>query len=483
MARNRVIKPKFWDDAKIGRLTRDARLLYIGLWNFSDDIGVVIGNSIWLKSKIFPYDQIQIQQFEKWMNELVINGFVCLLSYKGERFIYLPNFTRHQVINKPNYEDLNIPKSLIDNAKDEITEQSRNTTVSFTEQYVTKIEIEREEEYPPYNSPQGEEVPSESDESDKINYNALMDTFNKMFEGKLPKITAMTDKRKKAVKARSSEHGKKAIMDVLDNVCQSSFLLGHNNQNWSCDFDWIFRPTNFIKILEGNYNGTRLSKNQQDSEQRKRDSVLAVATTVREAAAKRERNLKQRALLNKYPDPAQFILDYNPDLQFKLVRCNATHSELALNDSIPSLGLLSSTYGDETPIEWLKIQFGSLNDFAEVSTKIAKEQLSELSEIFLSEYYYINAAEICFFIARFKAGKYGRFYGSIDPLKITSAMLDYVSERWKDIERKERERYRNQREKEIEERGNNRISYAEYQELKRRAESGDEKAQKMLISP
>lgn len=297
MARNRVIKPKFWDDAKIGRLTRDARLLYIGLWNFSDDIGVVIGNSIWLKSKIFPYDQIQIQQFEKWMNELVINGFICLLSYKGERFIYLPNFTRHQVINKPNYEDLNIPKSLIDNAKDEITEQSRNTTVSFTEQYVTKIEIEREEEYPPYNSPQGEEVPSESDESDKINYNALMDTFNKMFEGKLPKITAMTDKRKKAVKARSSEHGKKAIMDVLDNVCQSSFLLGHNNQNWSCDFDWIFRPTNFIKILEGNYNGTRLSKNQQDSEQRKRDSVLAVATTVREAAAKKKKELEAEGVI------------------------------------------------------------------------------------------------------------------------------------------------------------------------------------------
>lgn len=297
MARNRVIKPKFWDDAKIGRLTRDARLLYIGLWNFSDDIGVVIGNSIWLKSKIFPYDQIQIQQFEKWMNELVINGFICLLSYKGERFIYLPNFTRHQVINKPNYEDLNIPKLLIDNTKDKITEQSRNTTVSFTEQYVTKIEREEEEEYPPYNSPQGEEVPSESDESDKINYNALMDMFNKMFEGKLPKITAMTDKRKKAVKARSSEHGKKAIMDVLDNVCQSPFLLGHNNQNWSCDFDWIFRPTNFIKILEGNYNGTRLSKNQQDSEQRKRDSVLAVATTVREAAAKKRKELEAEGVI------------------------------------------------------------------------------------------------------------------------------------------------------------------------------------------
>ena len=60
-------------------------------------------------------------------------------------------------------------------------------------------------------------------------------------------------------------------------------------------------------------------------------------------------------------------------------------------------------------------------------------------------------------------------------------MLDYVSERRKDIERKERERYRNQREKEIEERGDNRISYAEYIEIKHRADAGDEEARKMLI--
>ena len=118
MARIRSIKPKFWDDIKIGRLSRDARLLYIGLWSFSDDIGVVIGDSIWLKSKVFPYDQIQVQQFEKWIKELVINGFICLLSYDEERFIYLPNFTRHQVITRPNTEDLNIPKELIERLTD-----------------------------------------------------------------------------------------------------------------------------------------------------------------------------------------------------------------------------------------------------------------------------------------------------------------------------------------------------------------------------
>ena len=148
-----------------------------------------------------------------------------------------------------------------------------------------------------------------------------------------------------------------------------------------------------------------------------------------------------------------------------------------MNSSIPTLGLLASTYGDETPLEWLKIQFGTLNDFAEVSTKIAREQLNELTEIFISEYYYLNAAEICFFIARFKSGKYGRFYGAIDPMKITSAMLDYIRERRIDIERYEREQYRIQRQKEIEERGNNRISYAEYLERERKlVESGDAEA-------
>lgn len=193
--------------------------------------------------------------------------------------------------------------------------------------------------------------------------------------------------------------------------------------------------------------------------------------------------MKQRALLNKYPDPAQFILDYNPDLQFKIVRCKATHSDLAMNFSIPTLGLLSSTYGDETPLEWLKIQFGTINDFSEVSTKIAKEQLNELAELFLSEYYYINAAEICLFIARFKAGKYGRFYGSIDPMKITSAMLEYVKERRIDIESYERAQYRIQRQKEIEERGKNCVPYAEYLEMERKlVESGDEEAKKRAES-
>ena len=275
MARIRTIKPKFYDDVKIGRLSRDARYLYIALWVFADDMGVANGDTIWLKSKVFPYDQIQVQQFEKWMNELVTNGFVCLLSYNGERFIYLPNFTRHQVINRPNYEDLNIPKVLIDKEKERIIKQSLNNHGTITDLSLNNHglyeEEEKEGEYIPPVVPQGDDEHLE----EKINYNALMNTFNTMFGGKLPKVTSMTEKRKKAVKARAAEHGKNAIMTVFNNVLQSAFLTGHNDKNWSCDFDWIFRPTNFIKILEGNYNGKRSDTNQARRESRKNLANLA----------------------------------------------------------------------------------------------------------------------------------------------------------------------------------------------------------------
>lgn len=152
-----MIKPKFWDDAKIGRISRDARLLYIGMWNFSDDLGVIRANSVWMKSKIFPFDQMQIQQFDKICQEILRNGFISLFSYKGEEFYYLPKFSLHQTINKPNYEEVNVPKELLFINLDKITEQSRNDTGLITEQSIPKIEEEKEGEYiiSPYNPPEG----------------------------------------------------------------------------------------------------------------------------------------------------------------------------------------------------------------------------------------------------------------------------------------------------------------------------------------
>lgn len=105
--------------------------------------------------------------------------------------------------------------------------------------------------------------PSEHEESVKvamvkkecdIDFNKLAEYFNaKLPSNGMPQVRSITPKRKAAILAREKEHGKNAIIQVIDNATESSFLNGDNNRGFVASFDWIFRPNNFPKVLEGNY--------------------------------------------------------------------------------------------------------------------------------------------------------------------------------------------------------------------------------------
>lgn len=156
------------------------------------------------------------------------------------------------------------------------------------------------------------------------------------------------------------------------------------------------------------------------------------------------------------------MCENNPDLQIKVIKTGVSHSDIALNDEIPTLGLIRRTYGEEIAIEWLSIQFGSMNDYAEQGVGIREDQIKELSELFLSEYYYINLLEVCFFIARLKLGKYGQFYGAIGPMKIMSSMCEYIRERKNDMKQYERKKKREEDQNRINQYSEKCITYEEY---------------------
>ena len=101
MARTRTIKPEFWSDEKLATLSLQARLTYIGLWTLSDDYGVVKGHPAWLRNSIFPYDDIPLAQFESWLLELEGIGRIAPFAADGEKFYFIRNFNRHQIINRP----------------------------------------------------------------------------------------------------------------------------------------------------------------------------------------------------------------------------------------------------------------------------------------------------------------------------------------------------------------------------------------------
>lgn len=96
-----MVKPDFWDDEKLSKLSRDARLTFIGIWTHADDVGICKGNLKWLKNNIFPYDEIKSEIFEKWIDELSRLKVIMPYTASGEKYIHIKNFLKHQTINKP----------------------------------------------------------------------------------------------------------------------------------------------------------------------------------------------------------------------------------------------------------------------------------------------------------------------------------------------------------------------------------------------
>lgn len=69
----------------------------------------------------------------------------------------------------------------------------------------------------------------------------------------LPKCRGLTNKRKSHLIARMKEYSFEEVLQVVDTVPKSPWLIGENPGHWKAGFNWCFLPENFVKILEGTY--------------------------------------------------------------------------------------------------------------------------------------------------------------------------------------------------------------------------------------
>ena len=85
-----------------------------------------------------------------------------------------------------------------------------------------------------------------------IDYQFIVDNYHSLCP-KMNKVVAVNDTRKGYINARVGEYGLDKVISVLRSAGESDFLNGINDKAWKADFEWIMRPTNFLKILEGKY--------------------------------------------------------------------------------------------------------------------------------------------------------------------------------------------------------------------------------------
>lgn len=68
----------------------------------------------------------------------------------------------------------------------------------------------------------------------------------------VPKIQTMSKPRTEKLRRRIDENGIDKVLAAIEMVKQSSFLNGESGK-WVATFDWFVEPSNFTKIIEGNY--------------------------------------------------------------------------------------------------------------------------------------------------------------------------------------------------------------------------------------
>ena len=86
----------------------------------------------------------------------------------------------------------------------------------------------------------------------KINYQEIADMYNTICTS-LPRVTALSDKRKEAIAARFKHYTVDQFREMFAKAEASPFLKGGNDRNWTANFDWLLKDANFAKVLDGNY--------------------------------------------------------------------------------------------------------------------------------------------------------------------------------------------------------------------------------------
>lgn len=84
----------------------------------------------------------------------------------------------------------------------------------------------------------------------------VTDAWNAAGISPIKKIMPET-KRDRMLAARIREYGLEDVLAAIGKVKESAFLKGKNDRGWVVTFDWFLTPSNFQKVLEGNYADTK----------------------------------------------------------------------------------------------------------------------------------------------------------------------------------------------------------------------------------
>lgn len=119
-------------------------------------------------------------------------------------------------------------------------------------------------------------------------YSGIVGEFNSVCTS-LPKVQKLTPARERALGRLLKEFDPPQVVEGFKAAQASDFCSGRSGK-WSASFDWLIKPDNMAKVLEGNYNNEGRTKEEEarqreDAQRRKEERERAAI-----AQLEKERN-------------------------------------------------------------------------------------------------------------------------------------------------------------------------------------------------
>ena len=207
--------------------------------------------------------QLALQTFEQFGMVEIIDGVITI-----------PNWEKHQTLDA--YEQKKERDRIYQaerRKKQKLLASKSSDNQTIESSYVEnnrslEEDIEREEE---------KEIDIEEREKEKISYQQIADLYNSLCPS-FPSIKALSDARKKAIKARLNTYTIDDFTTLFRKAEASSFLKGSNDRNWQATFDWLIKDANMAKVLDGNYDNRTSKKPSGNNTAQQLDDFYTMAS-------------------------------------------------------------------------------------------------------------------------------------------------------------------------------------------------------------
>lgn len=176
---------------------------------------------------------LSVMQVRTAIKKLNSTGEITVKQHPKFSVITVNNYNAYQSDNKVNNTDVTQEK------------HRRNTDLTTIEEGKKE---RREEDIYSFSDEKPKELPSEEQVFTTIRelYNSVCRSY--------PRLVKISDKRKKAIRARiRTGYTLEDFQNLFEKAEASDFLKGKNDRDWNADFDWLICDGNMAKTLEGKY--------------------------------------------------------------------------------------------------------------------------------------------------------------------------------------------------------------------------------------